>query len=318
MSINTTDIVNLFGAQYIDNGQNASDLMSKIFQPSETDKILTPITTKETQLRKGKVAIGGVLQAFQKQFTPMGNTTFTGRKIDLEPMKIDVLEYPDDLVRTYAGFLTSLDEADRAKWTFVSWWLETQVGPQAIQDWELGVVFGGVKGVVTPGVALAASSALNGIRKLINIEIAAGYANAIDLGVVPTDPIAFVEYMEAFAASIPKLYQQFMGPIAMSQTLESRFKKGMRDRYNQNYNQTDLVTIIDTNLSIKGLVSHEGSDKVWTTVKGNGIVATRKPKLQSVFEVQSVDRQVKAFTDFDKGIGFWDPTLLYTNLNDLS
>lgn len=317
MAITVSDIVALFGAYYKPGGQNVKDLMTKFYQKSETDELFQLQVTSGTRLEKGKVSIGKVLQAFQKTFSPYGDTAFTGRKIDLYPLKIDVAEYPDTLTRTWAGFLTG-EDIDRTKWPFIKYWLEQLVMNQAIEDWELDAVFGGVAGSVVEGTPLPAAEAVNGIRFLINTEINdSGYTDPIVLGAVPTDAVEFVEYMEAFAGAINRKYYSALQTVAMSKTLETRFKKGMRAKYNMNYSQADLATIIDTPLKVKGYASHEASDKVWTTVKGNAVLGIRKPQNQTAFEVEKIDRKVKAYTDFDKGLGFWDPTLIFTNDTDL-
>lgn len=313
MSITTTSIVSQFGAYYKDGGQSVKDLRTKLFQPSETDELFERRITKNTQLEGGNVSIGGVLQGFQKAFTPYGNTTIEGVIIPLYKLKIDVAEYPDDIDATWAGFLAGINELDRKEWPFVRYWLENLVIPRSIEDWELLGIFSGVKGAVTPSTPQSVEYALNGIKKLQNLAIAATTLTPIAVGAVPSDPVDFVDYVESFVDGIPHIYRSYLQPLAMSKANAEKFMRGMDLKYNTNYAQTGNAKVRYSDIQVKGYASHAGSDIIWTTVKGNAVQGIKNPANESVFRVESEDRKVKAYTDYYRGIGYWRYDWVFRN-----
>lgn len=315
--IDISDIVSEFGSYYIDNGQNTKDLRLAIMDRSETDAILQLHPTNDTQVRGGNVDMDPVLQAFQETFTPYGGATFEARKIDLFQLKIDQAYNPDKLVKSWVGFMAS-NSTDRTTWPFIKWLIQAYIIPKAAEDWELNGIFKGNYVAPTPGTAQPISAAVDGIKTIINDAITATTLTPITMGTVPTDPADFVKYVEDMVAQIPTKYLPWLGPLAMSATLEMRFRKGMRQLYNMNYNQVgDLLTVIDTPLQVKGLRSHEGSGKIWTTVKGNAELFVKAPANKNVFEVEKVDRKVKLYTDFWKAPNFWRYDWIFTNDVDL-
>ena len=314
--IDISALISEFGAYYLDNGQGVKDLRAQIMDQNETDVLFMPWPTNDTIIRGANVDFGSVLQGYQVDFTPLGEMDISGRTIELGQFKIDIQRTPDTLVRSWAGFLTS-NKTDRTTWPIWKYITQSWLIPKSAEDWELNAVFAGVKGAVTPGTAQAVADAIDGIRKIINDAITATDITPIVTGEPSTDPVTWVEQVEAFADAIPKKFMPHIGPIAMSFTLYKRFKKGMRMKYNMNYQQADLVTVIDTNLQVVGLRSHEGSGKIWTTVKGNAVMPIKGPENQNVFEVEKVDRKVKIYTDWFKGVGFWRYDWIFTNDADL-
>lgn len=315
--LDITEIISEFGSYYKDNGQGVKDIRKKLMIMSDTDKLFYKSPTKDTQLQGGNVEISDVLQAYQDTFTPMGDTTFTTRKIDLYPIKVDWERNPTKIWNSWLGFLAS-ESVSRKDWPIIRYIIDNLILNKMSENWELKAVFGGSVSAVTPGTALDVSGAVNGIKKLINASVTAGDTTPITLGAVPTDPVDFVDYMEAYADAIPEHVKPFLQQIAMSQTLFKRFRKGMRTKYNMNYAQAELTTIIDTNLAVEGFRSHEGSTKVWTTIKGNAVLGIKNPANERVFKVEEAKRMVSIYTDFWKGIGFWQPEYIYTNDVDLS
>src|SRR5690606_12675307 len=95
------------GAFYKAGGQNVNDLIAMIYQGSVTEQYFSAIRTDKTKIDKASAEITSVLQAFQKQFTAKGNSTFKPRSIELTKLKIDVEEYPDDIEQSWLGFLSS-------------------------------------------------------------------------------------------------------------------------------------------------------------------------------------------------------------------
>lgn len=317
-SITATDIVSEWGQVIRSNRAAATDLMMELRVKSETESIFTRRITDLTVLEKANVQFARVLQRFQTGFTPIGGVTFKPNKINLYRLKIDAQETPDILVETWLTFLTD-NKLNRKEWPFAKWYA-AELLKKSVEDFERFEVFGGVPGTITPGVATAQGTQILGIRKQLNDGHAAGKTRTLTMGAVPTDPLLFVKYIEdmsKLAMSANEVLFQEIDAFNMSKQLVRRFKEGMRAKYNMAYNQTDLVTIIDTNVAIRGLNSHVGSNKIWATPAWNRECGIKGPENENVMAIENVDRQVKFYTDFFKGIGFWQPEYIYQNDVDL-
>lgn len=313
-TITAADVVTEWGALYRNQGQTTSDVMVKLRVKSETEALFRRRITNNTILEKVSADFARVLQRFQKAFTPIGGVTFEPQKINLYRLKIDAQETPDDLVETWLGFLTD-NNLDRKTWPF-SRWYAMQLIEQANEDFEKFEVFGGVPATITPGTATPAGGSLLGIKKQLNDNHAAGKTTTLSMGAVPTDPLLFVEYIEEMTklaqAANETLFEE-VDTWVMSKTLMRRFMTGMREKYNMNYNQTDIATVIDTSVKITGLNSHAGSNKIWATPAWNRECGIKSPANQNVFQVENVDRTVKYYTDYFKGVGFWIPEYILMN-----
>ncbi len=311
-------IISEYGDYFINSGQGVKDMMEMLREKSETEALFPRIITTDTVVRRSSTSFSRVLQRFQKAFTPTGTPTFTPRKIELGRLKIDVSEYPDELVDTWQEFLADLDEADRRNWPFVKWWT-SQLIKQAREDNEIHEIFKGVEGSITAGTATAAGASYNGIRKQIRDAVTATTWNSIATGAPETDPSLFVSQIEDWFYQIPELVRSELDAIPMNQTLAQRFRTGMRERYNMNYEQAkDKAVIIDTSVRIVGVRSHEGSNMWWATPKWNRAICLKNPENENGMGMESEDRKVKAWTDFHKGVGFFIPQYGYCNDQDLS
>jgi hypothetical protein len=256
-----------------------------------------------------------VLQAFQKAFTPTGTPTFKARPIELFNLKVDVQEYPDELVQSWLGFLSD-NNTDRKTWPFVKWWITTTV-EQSKEDYELYEVFAGEYAAPTGGTAAAAGTGMNGIRYIVNAGIDDSTITPILTGALETDAEAFVEQIEAFADGIDYRYRRTPMTIAMSLDNETLYKRGMRAKYNVNYNQAEnLASVMDLpNLTVKGYASWGSSDKIVCSPKANSL---RPVKGMGVPLIQSDMRLVKAAWNDWKGVGYLHHELVFTNDQDLN
>ncbi|RZK30222.1 MAG: hypothetical protein EOO61_19560, partial [Hymenobacter sp.] len=178
MAVKIQEIVAEFGKVYIDKGQNVKDLITLLKLENETDALFNYFPTTDTKLYRANAGITRVLQGFQKLFTPISDITIKLDSIELDRIKIDVAEYPDDILPSWAGFLAGIGEPERKKWPFVKWWLETLVVPQFKEDLELEC-FTAVKAPIVEGVATAVNTSLNGYRKRIRDGHAAGKTSMI-------------------------------------------------------------------------------------------------------------------------------------------
>ncbi len=243
MSINVTDVVTQFGAFYKPGSDNQKNLRNMIYKAVETAQYFQNRPTDDTIWRGTKASLDRVVQPFQKAFTPISTLTFKPNQFDLFKLKVDVEETPDDIESTYLGFLADLPEADRAKWPFVRYWLEQHIMPKKDEDLETAEYFKGVYATPTAGVAGAAGTSMNGLRKVIRSYNTAGRTNLGNGAILTGSPAAadvdFCTQVEEMAEAIPSLFRSRIDHFFMSKELELKYKRGKRTKYNINYLQTN-------------------------------------------------------------------------------
>jgi hypothetical protein len=316
--MNVTDLKAEFGAYYQAGSQNVKDLVKQIYFKSETDALFTTVDTDDTVIRRSSAQMGRLLQPFQKKWSPTGTLTFSPVEIKLYPMKFDFEDYPDELVESWAGFLTD-NNLNRKEWPFIKWLISEHILEGTEQDYELNEVFEGVYAAPgTPGTAGAAGTAMDGIRKILNDHITAGRITPIATGALSTDPVTFVGQIEAFCAVVDERYRFEKMNLVMNKTLAARFKTGNRLKYNMSYSQVDdLITVVDYNKTVVGVSSHKTSAKIWMTPKINAICGRKGKKNEKAVNIEGLDRLVKIYSDWFKGVGFIIPELVFTNDQDL-
>jgi hypothetical protein len=313
--MNAADVVTEFGAYYLNHGQGRKDLNKILHYKGEFDELFTTTPTDDTVIRKGSALMTRLLQPFQKTWSPTGDVTFTPSSITLFKQKVDFQDYPDELEETWLGFLADRD-LDRKAWPFVKWLIEEHIVPRLIQDHELSEVYAGAYAAPgTPGTAGAAGTAMDGAKTIINAHIATGGITPIATGALSATPLTFVNQVEAFADAITPLYRTMPMNIAMNHPQSVIFKRGMREKYNTNYDQsTALMSVMDyPNLTIKGYHAMGSSGKLIATPKENAIRGVKRIANLGNLRVENIDRQVKIYNDFSVGVGYVIPELVFTN-----
>lgn len=328
------EIISAYGAYYINSGQNAKRLLKRAYRRGVTEQLFTSVVTDDTVWRLAKTVLGRILQPFQKGWTPTGQVVATPLSITQFPMKVDLEETPDSLEATWLGFLADKN-LDRAEWPFVRWFVEEHILPQIEEDYELNEVYAGRFVAPTAGIAGPAGTAMDGIRIQINRAAQAGKITPIALGAIPSDPVAFCEYVEAFCDAIDKRYAGRMMHVNMNETLKRRYDRGRGKKYGLDTNQRDRQNISNiitapemlmatatpveyTSQCVLGLPSMTGSDKIWCSPPENLIRLSKKSVNEKLVRVESVKRQVAIFTDFYKGVGFGLTEALFTNDRDMT
>lgn len=311
--MDVANIVSEFGAYYINQGQNASRLIKKLYEKSMTEQAFTTVVTDETKWRGSEGTITRLLQPFQKAWTPIGTASFEPIEIDAFKLKLDFEDYPDDLEATWLGFLAD-SNLDRKEWPFVRWLVEEHILPRMNEDYELNEIFAGVYGAPTPGTAGAAGSAMNGIKAIRNAFITAGRITPITTGALATDPLDFVDQIEEFVDSINTRYWNAPMELNVAQQLERRYLRGYERKYGRNLDYKGTGTKVEgTNITLVGRPSHNGSDIIWATPKNNAVRLVKKSQNMNTVRIENVDRKVKLYTDFWTGIGFLIPEIVFTN-----
>jgi hypothetical protein len=316
--ITATDVVSMFGAYYLNAGQDQNNIHDRLREQFGSQDAFTVIETEDTILRESNTAYAEVLQGFQKAFTPKGGVTFTPKQIPLFNVKVDQSFYPDDLKNSWFGFLLS-EKLDRTEWPFVRWFIEVYVMGQIMADLETQAIYAGVYAAPTPGTANAAVAVMNGVKKIINDAITATTMTTLATGAPSATNTTWATQVEDFCKLIPELYWNQDFALNMSRGLALRYKQGRRTKYNSNYSQaSDMLAVQDfENIQVTGRASMTGATKIWGTPKKNAILAFKGGSNKQIVEVEKVDRQVKVYTDFWIGAGFIDDGIVFTNDRDL-
>lgn len=320
-TITASSVVSDFGAYYINQGQNMTNIRDRLRAGFESMKAFTVIESEDTVLRYANVAYAEALQSFQTTFTPKGGVTYTSKAIPLYNVKTDQLFLPDTLKNSWLQFLIS-NSLDRTTFPFVAWFIEIYLMKQIMNDLELQAIYNGVYAAPTAGTANAANQTMNGVKKLINNAVTGGTIATIATGSPSTDPVTWCGQVEAFMASIPEVYWRTGLDINMSNQLALRYIRGRRIKYNTYYDQNPAgsktkVEDFD-NVQVVPQFSHTGADKIWATPKLNALLGFMGSGNMSTVQIEKVDRQVKLYTDFWIGVGFIDDGVVFTNDQDLS
>jgi hypothetical protein len=306
-----------FGEYFQNNGQNEASIRHKIYYGFETAGSLTPIPTNDTIIRMAETEVEEVIQPYQDDFTPKGGLTVKPFQLILQQLKVDQKFNPNKLMNSWLGFLTS-NSTDRTTWPFIKWFIEIYLVKKIQEDLEMSIIYTGEYAAPVAGTAGAASTSMDGIRKVLNDAITAGDITTIATGAFAADEADFVTQIEEFIDGIDEKYWHLGLELNMSHANVKKYRRGMRKKYNIHYEAVeDLSTVTDTNVKVLGRFSHKASDKIWMTPKENAILGLKGAENQGTFEIEKVDRSVKIYTDFWMGVGFIQPSLVFTNDQDL-
>ncbi|MDJ0367298.1 hypothetical protein QMK33_19290 [Hymenobacter sp. H14-R3] len=318
-----------YGSYYIAAGQNATRLVQRAFIAGVTESLFGSIVTDDTQYRMAKTDLGRILQAFQPGWTPLGTVAVTPVVLSQFPMKVDLELTPDQIEASWLGFLADND-LDRAKWPVIRWLIEAHILPQIQEDFELNEVYLGKFVAPTKGVPSAAGTAMDGIRTIINQGIANSQITPISLGALPSDAVAFCEYVEAFCRAFSIRYKGRPMKVCMNPTLAERYARGRQIKYGRDMNfmtskpllagNGDAIVQIPIEFTLHtvvGLVSMGTSSKVWATPDDNRKKLSKKSVNEKMVRVESAKREVAIFTDYYKGVGFPLLEAVFANELDL-
>lgn len=312
-----------YGAFYRAGTVNAQDLFDQIMTKSDIKELFNVRSTENTRIDNINKQLSSVLQPFYNRFSPNGTLDFVPNPWNLDRVKINVEMEPDDLAATALDFYSQ--KGVSRKDAPVVQTIAQYLIDKAREDDEIYSAFKGIKGTptaqeITDRTALGPEEARDGIRTKIRAYNTAGKTNAIASGAVPTDPALFVEYIEDFYYSIPEEMRGYIKWISVSDTLLTRFKRGMRIKYDVNYEQTKGMRsmIIDTDCEIKGFHAQRGSDMIWTSFPLNCQGRIKQPSNKQVFDLDTKEiYQVMMATDWYEGYDFINPDWIWHNAQDL-
>jgi hypothetical protein len=324
MGLTATDIISDYGDYYVDEGQNAQRMRRLLYHGFESADFFRPIPTDDSVYRMANSELSEILQPFQKGWTPKGDTTFTPAPIETYKMKIDVSEQPDDIDRTWLGFLTS-NNLDRAQWPLIRWWIEEHVIGRQNEDLELEAVYSGEYAAPTPGTAGDASTAMTGFKKIINDAVDNGdipSGNVINTGSFTTSNAqTFVEEIIDFCKEVNTRYRRRVPmKMALGDEYQMLWLQGIFEKFNVNYMSmpegNDNRVPFARNIRISFLPSMGSSQKIILTPENNAVMPVRGMENIGRFKVESEKRVVNAFTDYALGVGFPLFKAVWTNDQD--
>jgi len=322
--INIVDIVTEFSAWYLANRANLSNLKNKLFTPNDTEEhfTLTPIASTRYETAYGIMA--RVTQPWKQTWSPISPLTLKPKVIQLQKLKIDLEENPDQFENTWLAFLARPDATDSAKnldrkqWPFVRWFLEQYVIPQHKEDLCLNEDYFGVQTAppvgATPG---AAGEIYDGLKKQIEDNITAGITNLVPTGALSATNTLFVKQIESWTRSILAAYPFLNGrklKVFMNKNNATRYKNGFRDLYgvHQDFQGLNKQFVIDTNTEIVGLNAMlndpfnvgTSSDKIFLTLPENCTTLVKLGGNKDYFKVEDLKRSLYIYTDYFRASKF--------------
>ena len=326
------DIQTEWGTYYRDGGQDLTRILKKPYISSQTEALFGLIPTDDTSYQMAIAELSRVLQPFQLGWTPLGNLKVSPILLTQTPFKVDLEENPDKLENSWLGFLAD-NNLDRAQWPFVRYLVEQHLYARMDEDYELNEIYFGKFTAPTPGTPGAAGTGMDGIRTIINRDIASPTSRItpIVMGAIPTDPQAFCEYVESFVDKFTLRYRGQAMEVCMNLTLARRYAKGRHQKYKSDIADPTARQLIDgngnvlltapiefTNHTVVGLLSMGDSMKIWATNKENRKRLAKKTVNTKSVRIESAKRQVFILTDFYKGLGFPVLEAVFTNEQDLT
>jgi hypothetical protein len=313
MSITTTNIVQEYGAYYIDAGQNKKRILSLLSQGSEIVSFATPIKTDDTIFRLANASFRSLVQPFQKAFTQKGGVEIVPNEIRQFRFKIDDEFMPDELYATWLGFLTER-KVDRKEWPFVKWLLEVYYKQQIDRDMELNEYYKGIYAAPASGVAGIDGTCMNGVQFLLKAGVQNDTINSVNIGALNETTI--FDQVEAFTDQISEVYQGIKMNVFMSRQW---YKKYLQDKRAQGFYQRmsdkDVDAGIDfTPLNVVPLASMVNSDDIFCTPKENFLHVAPATVTKNNFKLEEAKRSVAVMADWSEGLGFGINQAVWTNI----
>ncbi len=300
-TITVSEIVSAFGT-YI--GQNTQQVLKLLTQPTESQKFMTTVATRDLEYRMAKGVIDDVVQGFQKAWTPKGTPAFTPRTITQRRHKIDLAFYPDEIVDSWLGFLAT-EDVDRKTWPITRYILEQLIIPKVLDNRELKIIGKGNYAAPEAGTAQATGLSMDGFCTQLEDAKTAGTSNINFITLDALTATNIFAQIEAFAAGVDELYQATAMNVFVSRGLYRAYHQRRRDLHGSDSNYQGKADIIEgPNMTLVPLPSMATKDIIFATPKENFIRLINRNDGASNIAVENVDRQVKIYADWYEAVGF--------------
>lgn len=310
------EIVDAYGSYYLKGQNNMNRLVKKMMQGSETLNLpgIRHITSTETVYQSANVESTEVIQGYQHDFTPKGDTKFHPNTIYLRPMKVDKQIKPDVVWDNWLGFL-SADNQHPKDWPIVRYIMEQIVAGQVENDRELKLVYTGQYQEPTEGTAGDAVNTMDGFKKVMTDAAAQGHVYPIhrvaEIGALNHSDI--FDQVEKFEDAIKGMLKKQKMYICMAPEMATAYFRKLRALgFYDVSSASGLSDYVDkTNHLVQGLPCMTGSTDIWATTPGNILHLTKRSR--SNYKVQEMHRDVDVMCDWWEGLGFTDNDLVYAS-----
>lgn len=320
-TITTTLLNAAYGNEYKDNSKSLKDLRQHLYSSATFDQLFKVEYTDLTVWEKAMSQSSSIVQAAQIDWTPKGDFAFTPSVIPTYAIKADLQFSSFDVEDGFVGFMHE-NNVPQTGQQLIKYIMANHVNQQFVEDIELHLAYKGVRVDPTAGTPGATGAGINGVHKVLNTAITAGTITPITTGAMGTDPEAYVGKIEQFVEGIR--YEDRYRPmkLAVSVAGVNLFERGMLAKYNQNYAQAGSLRKVFRydNIELVPQIAMGNSTKIFCTPAGNAIKVVNVGR-GPLWQFETEDRKIKAWTNHRIGYGFWDHSRVYTNdvqLTDLS
>lgn len=306
-SVDASEIVAQFGAQYKNNGQNMARILKRIYQRSFTASLCRKVQTNETVYQWAEDSISEAVQPYQQSWTPKGVLKLTPREIFLRRMKIDKEVSPDEVVASWLEFLADLNDAERKNWPLIIYMWDRELTRKEA-DMENKVYYKGVYQAPTTGVAGDAVDIMDGLKVQAIDAVSKGGTDYTSL-IGTLDEADIFDQIETLSSKILEEHQEILEGeqmiILMSSYWRYKYLKARRDTLGQNVNYDPNKLTVDflDNLQIVGTPSMTGTKDLIVTTKNNLIHLYNRSTPPKPAMTES-KRKVDMYTDWREAIGF--------------
>lgn len=311
-----SELISAYGAYYLKGQNNMNRLVKKMMHGSTTLNLpgIRHINSTETVYQSANVTSSEVLQGYQHNFTPKGDTRFLPNTIYLRPMKVDKRIQPDVCWDNWLGFL-SADNQHPKDWPFVRYIMEQIVAGQIEEDRELQMVYSGVYQQPTEDTPGDAVNVMDGFKKIMTDAAAPSHAYPIhkvpEIGVLNKTEI--FDQVEDFEDAIPGMLKKRRMYIFMAPEMATAYFRKLRDLGFYNVSKADELSIkVDkTQHEIVGLDCMTGTTDIWATIPENILHLTKRSR--NNFKIQEIHRDVDVMCDWWEALGFIDNDLVFAS-----
>jgi hypothetical protein len=310
MAINiesTAATLNRYAVQY------GADIQQKLRQGLEWEQMF-PVRACDNTYSAPNATVSEILQAYQSDFTPKGNTTFDAVENKLQKIKVDMQLDGDDLEKFWDSWKVEWHEIglDPMEFSFPRYMYEKLIFPKLTEELNTNA-WKGVYAAPTPGTAGDSINAVNGYKTNFEAAITAGNVTEYATGVLVEGTM--VDQIESWCDALPDPYRNLPGRIYMSKSRSNWYFRNYRENFGAgagtDNNMNSELRIDNTGKRIMGINSMEGSDRIFFVPDAveNVIWGTRRgfPTFPEI-RFQYIDRKIKLLGEFYRfyGVEFWD------------
>ncbi|MEL6968627.1 MAG: hypothetical protein AAFO02_00550 [Bacteroidota bacterium] len=311
MAITIDDAGNLLNQFTVDKAQG---IHQKLRQGLEFENILSPRAATNTWSAPNATPTE-LLQAYQWQFTPKGNTTLSAVDNQLQPIKVDITLTAEDIEKYFDTYMIEWYEIgkDATEWSFPRYLMDQVYMPKIIEEMNTNS-WVGERTTPTAGMAGASVNSVDGYRKKITDAITAGDLTEYATGAFVGNTM--VNQVESWCDSLPIPYRDQPGMIFMSNSNAKLYYRDHRDKFGTGNgvagNQNTELRVEMTKKQIMPINAMEGSNRIifYPTTTRNMIWGSKRG-FDTYFTIRWMKPEVRVLHGTAEihrfyGFEFWD------------